>query len=461
MKKRNHYLCGAAMTALLFCSSTVDAKRMAPPVPIPGATSVAGITRFSLPNGLDVILAPDPTVTSVLVHVWYHVGSKDEVTGKTGFAHLFEHLMFKGSRDVKDGLFDLLLESVGGWNNGTTNTDRTNYFEQLPANQLELALYLESNRMAGLWDAMTQSGLDNQRDVVKNERRQSYENRPYGVAEFAVQQSLWPVGHGNYNLTIGTMADLSAASLADVEAFWRTYYRPSNATLVIVGQVDLGRTYELINRYFGWMPKQDKPKTRELDAPVTPLAAPVSLTATDNVTAPKVSMSFRADAPYTANATNLQVIAQLLGGSKTSRLNKRLVKKDRLATEAVAGYGAQVLGGEFMVYAIARDGVVADSLRKALLQELSDIRTNLVTADELARAVTTLEVDLRRAQENLASRAENIATWAATAKDPNFADKQIALWKAVTPQTILNTAKTWLADSASVTMTVTAKASTK
>jgi zinc protease len=461
MKKCNQYLLGAALTALLFGAATVDAKRMAPPVQIPGATNVAGITRFSLPNGLDVILAPDPTVTSVLVHVWYHVGSKDEVTGKTGFAHLFEHLMFKGSRDVKDGLFDLLLESVGGWNNGTTNTDRTNYFEQLPANQLELALYLESNRMAGLWDAMTQSGLDNQRDVVKNERRQSYENRPYGVAEFAVQQSLWPAGHGNHNLTIGTMADLSAASLADVEAFWRTYYRPSNATLVIVGQVDLGRTYELINRYFGWMPKQDKPKTRELDAPVAPMAAPVSLTATDNVTAPKVSMSFRADAPYTANATNLQVIAQLLGGSKTSRLNKRLVKKDRLATEAVAGYGEQVLGGEFMVYAIARDGVAADSLRKALLQELSDIRTNVVTADELARAVTTLEVDLRRAQENLASRAENIATWAAMAKDPNFADKQIALWKAVTPQTILNTARTWLADSASVTMTVTAKASAK
>ena len=206
--------------------------------PPPAAPAALTTTTYRLANGLEVILAPDPSVTTAVVLVWYHVGSKDEVAGKTGFAHLFEHLMFEGSRHVGEGEFDALLEAAGGWNNGTTSNDRTTFFEQAPAAQLPLMLWLEADRMAGLWSAMNQVVLDNQRDVVKNERSENYENVPYGKADFDVQQALWPIGHGNHNLTIGTTADLGAASLADVEAFWRTYYRPSNATLVIAGGID-------------------------------------------------------------------------------------------------------------------------------------------------------------------------------------------------------------------------------
>jgi predicted Zn-dependent peptidase len=201
-----------------------------------------------------------------MVGVWYHVGSTGRGARQSGFAHLFEHLMFEGSTCPRASSA-MLLESAGGWNNGTTNNDRTTYFEQVPGNQLPLALWLEADRMAGLWDAMNADVLANQRDVVKNERRQSYENRPYGVAALTIQQALWPKGHGNWNLTIGTMTDLDAASLADVEAFWRTYYVPSNATLLVAGRFDPAATRARIERLFGWMPtKPGRPGA--LDAPV-------------------------------------------------------------------------------------------------------------------------------------------------------------------------------------------------
>jgi zinc protease len=351
----------AAAVALVGPGGPAIAKRIAKPKG-PSITAI----QYTLPNGLEVILSPEPSVTTAVIHVWYHVGSKDEVAGRTGFAHLFEHLMFKGSKHVADGKFDVTLEAAGGWNNGTTNNDRTNYFEQVPVNFLEQALYLEADRLAGLWDAMNQSVLDNQRDVVKNERRQSYENAPYGVANLLVQQALWPEGHGNYNLTIGTMEDLTAASLEDVEAFWRTYYRPSNATLVIVGGIDVEATKALVEKYFAWMPKQDKPKLRTLDAPVTPLEKAAELTTTDRVQVPKVIVAFRGDGPYKPSTIDLTVAAQVLGGGKTSRMYRQLVMTDRLATDVNVFYIPQVLGGELQVHVVARDGVDTKKLRAAI-----------------------------------------------------------------------------------------------
>ncbi len=287
---------------------------------IAGPQAALPVEHYRLANGLEVILAPDPSVTSAMVEVWYHVGSKDEVLGKSGFAHLFEHLMFEGSKHVPEGQFDVLLESAGGWNNGTTNNDRTTYFEQVPGNQLPLALWLEADRMAGLWDAMNADVLANQRDVVKNERRQSYENRPYGVAALTIQQALWPKGHGNWNLTIGTMTDLDAASLADVEAFWRTYYVPSNATLLVAGRFDPAATRARIERLFGWMPTKPAPAGRTLDAPVAPLAQQVALEATDKVAVPKVIVTVRAPEASAPGLVDLEVATQILGGGKTSRL---------------------------------------------------------------------------------------------------------------------------------------------
>jgi zinc protease len=429
------------------------AKRMAPP---PAAQMP--IEHYRLANGLEVILQPDPSVTSAVVHVWYHVGSKDEVIGKTGFAHLFEHLMFEGSKHVGEGQFDVLLESAGGWNNGTTNNDRTNYFEQVPASQLPLALWLEADRMAGLWDAMNAKVIDNQRDVVKNERRQSYENQPYGLADLEIQQALWPKGHGNWNLTIGTMEDLDAASLADVEQFWRTYYLPSNATLVVVGGFDPAQVKAQIETLFAWMPTRPAPKLRTLDAPVAPLDRAVRLTASDNVAAPKVILTFRAPEANGLGFTDLQIATQILGGSKTSRLSKRLVFKDQLVTEVYAALNPQALGSELQVAAVAKPGVDFATIEAAILDEIKGLTSAPPSAAEVERARRVTEVGLLSSLENIASRAGQLAWWAAYTGDPDHLAETQAALAAVTPQSAQAAARAWLRPDAAVTMIVTPRA---
>ncbi|MBP6633118.1 MAG: insulinase family protein [Kofleriaceae bacterium] len=450
-----------ASVALLAGAGAGSAQPAPAPTPAPAAIKAPALTiaHYRLGNGLEVVLAPDPAVTSVVTHVWYHVGSKDEVAGKTGFAHLFEHLMFKGSKHVPDGQFDLMLETAGGNNNGTTDNDRTNYFEQVPANFLELTLWLEADRLAGLWDAMNQGVLDNQRDVVKNERRQSYENAPYGVANLKVQQALWPEGHGNYNLTIGTMEDLTAASLADVEEFWRTYYRPSNATLVVAGGFDLASARALIEKYFGWLPALPKPKTRTLDAPVEPRATPVHLTTTDRVSVPKVIFAFRADHATARSTTDLGVAMQVLGGGKTSRLYRRLVMKDRLASQVYAYVSPQFLGSEVAIHAIARQGVSADALRAAIAEEVERLRTSPISADELLRARRTLEAGAVGELEDLGARAAALASWTAYTGTPYHLAEDLAELAAVTPDSVQAQCRRWLAPTAAVTMIVNPEAS--
>jgi len=411
------------------------------------------VTHYRLDNGLEVILQPDPSVTSAVVQVWYHVGSRDEVKGKSGFAHLFEHLMFEGSRHVGEGQFDRLLETAGGWNNGSTDYDRTNYYEQVPGNFLPLALWLEADRMVGLWDAMNERVLTNQRDVVKNERRESYENRPYGAADLAIQQALWPEGHPYHGLTIGTMVDLDAAALGDVERFWRTWYLPSNATLVVVGGIDVDATRALIATYFGWMPKQARPPRPPKPA-VEPRPEPARLDLRDRVSVPKVLVSWRADATDTAATADLELAAHLLGGGKTSRLYRRLVMKDRLATAVWVDHGAYLLGGELHVHAIAREGASPDQLLTAIREEVAAIRDRDVGAAELERARRTLEAQLLTSLENLATRASALAQWAAYTGDPDHLAEELARRAAVTPASLRATAARWLADGAAVTTVV-------
>ena len=412
------------------------------------------VEQYTLSNGLQVVLAPDPSVTSVVVHVGFHVGSKDEVAGKTGFSHLFEHLMFAGSTHVDDGEFDRLLEGAGGWNNGSTTADRTNFYEQLPSNQLALALWLEADRLAGLWDAINQAALDNQRDVVKNERRESYENRPYGLAELDVQQALWPDDHGNHNLTIGTEADLDGAKLEDVHAFWTTYYVPSNATLVIAGAFDVAKTRALIERDFGWMPNKPAPKTRAMQAPVTPRDRSVELTTTDAVQASKVIIAWRGDGPMSATSTDLTLIAQILGGGATSRLYRRLVMHDRVATQVAAEYEPQILGGEFQVHAIARVGVDPAALRAAIADELDQLRRHPPSDDELARARQVEKAEITRGLESLVSRAERLSDWMRLLGKPDGAGEEFAAFDRATPKSISATAAHWLTATSFVAMTV-------
>jgi zinc protease len=356
---------------------------------------------------------------------------------------------------VPSGRFDDLLEAAGGWNNGYTNGDTTIYVEQVPANQLELALWLEADRMAGLWDAMNQTVLDQQRDVVKNERRQSYENQPYGMASLAVQSALWPEGHGYHHPTIGSMADLTAASLDDVEAFWRTWYVPSNATLVIVGGIDAAATKALVEKYFGWIPAAPRPEARKLDGAVAVRESAAELTATDQVQAAKVSVTWRADAPYTADAFALDVVAQVLGGGKTSRLYRRLVMQDRIASEVYAGHGSQVLGGEFAIEAIVRPGVDPATVRAAIAEEVERLRSTAVDDKEVLRAKRVLEAERVAGLENLSSRADAIAEWLALTGDPDHLAEELAALRKVGAAEMQAATRTWLRADASVTMTVT------
>ena len=246
--------------------------------------SAIAYEKHTLSNGLDVILHRDPAIPVAAVNVWYHVGSKDEEPGRTGFAHLFEHIMFRGTRHHKGSHFEP-LQKIGATLNGSTTGDRTNYWEDVPSNYLELALWLEADRMGFLLDALDQEGFDTERDVVKNERRQSYENRPYGMAQWHIQQALFPQPHPYHWMTIGSQEDLDAASLDDVKDFFRRYYSPANASLAIAGDIDTGAALELAHRYFAEL--APGPPARRVGRADSPLTGRVELEMTDRVTLPR------------------------------------------------------------------------------------------------------------------------------------------------------------------------------
>src|SRR5688572_21650995 len=301
----------AALLLFSLCVLPIRAQTPAPLLSVP-------YVQFTLANGLTVILHRDTTVPVVSVNMWYHVGSANERPGRTGFAHLFEHLMFEGSKHVKEGEFDTLLEAAGGNNNGSTTNDRTNYFIDMPTNALELALFLESDRMAYLLDTMSPERVDGQRDVVKNERRQSYENRPYGMAYLELDKMLWPAGHPYSWPTIGYMEDLTAASHDDVVQFFKKYYAPNNASLVIAGDIDFDRTKALVEKWFGEVPA---------GAPVEPIAPPAAMlttvkrqTMTDNVRLSKLFLAWLTPPVYEPGDAALELVSSVLAGGKNARV---------------------------------------------------------------------------------------------------------------------------------------------
>ncbi len=291
----------------------------APAAPAGARTIAVPYTQFTLPNGLHVILHEDHTVPLVTVNVWYHVGSAREKPGRTGFAHLFEHLMFEGSGHVKEGAFDTLLESAGGTNNASTETDRTNYYIDVPSNALNLALFLESDRMGYLLDTMTPAVVNGQRDVVKNERRQNVENTPYGTAQIEIDTLLYPEGHPYHWPTIGYMDDLTAASYEDVVEFFRKYYQPANASLVIAGDIDPRQTRAMVEKWFADV----KPGS----GPVPPIEHPQAFltevkrkTIQDRVQLPRLYLSWLTPAHFEPGDAELDVLSEILAGGKNSRL---------------------------------------------------------------------------------------------------------------------------------------------
>ena len=292
------------------------------------------VEKYTLPNGLQVMLHEDHTTPVVSINIWYRVGSRNEKAGRTGFAHLFEHLMFQGSQHHDDEYFGP-LERIGASLNGSTSQDRTNYYETVPSNALELALWLESDRMGFLVPALSQKKLDNQRDVVKNERRQTYDNQPYGQSHEALLEALYPVGHPYHHSTIGSMADLSAASLDDVAAFFRTYYNPNNASLCIAGDFDPAEVKRLVAKYFGPLPEGpriDRPETN-----IPKLEKSVHVTLHDQVSLPRVELVWPTVRRGDPDEPVIDVLAEILGGlDKENRLFRALMYDRRLAAR---GFG--------------------------------------------------------------------------------------------------------------------------
>ena len=396
-------------------------------------------TEDQLPNGLKVIYHVDRTTPVAAVVLWYNVGSKMEAPGRTGFAHLFEHMMFQGSKNVQKGGHFALLEAAGGRGgadiNGTTNTDRTNYFEQVPSNQLELALWLEADRMGALLETVDQVKLDNQREVVKNERRQSYDNQPYGTWVERVMAAVFPAGHPYNHSVIGSMEDLSAATVADVHNFFKTYYAPNNAVLVIAGDIDIPSAKALVRKHFGAIPRGPAvPRLANMNVPPTIGREQRFVVEDPLAPAPAVFVAYRVPPARDRRGTVADLLGSVIGSGRSSRLYDALVRRQQVATNVSGGTFGFVDGADMLVFtAVGKPGASADSLERALLAELAG-----------ASSFTLAELDRVRAQERFSfvnglqntggffGRADKLAEGWTYYRDPNWINKVLAEFDRVT-----------------------------
>jgi zinc protease len=390
-------------------------------------------TQFDLPNGLHVILHEDHTVPLVTVNVWYHVGSAREKPGRTGFAHLFEHLMFMGSKHAKYGDFDQLLEAAGGTNNASTAEDRTNYYIDIPSNALDLALFLESDRMGYLLDAMSPKTVDAQRDVVKNERRQSYENAPYGMASIEIAQMLYPKGHPYSWPTIGYMEDLTAASYEDVVHFFQTYYQPSNASLVIAGDIDTAKAKAAVEKWFADV----KPGTAAIgpiDYPHPDLREVKKKTIQDTVQLPRLYLTWITPPHLAPGDAELDVLSLLLAGGKNSRLYKRLVYELQIAQDVSAFQGSKALNSEFQIVVTARPDASIDRIRTIVDEEIAKIQTVPAAEREFQRAINQVESSFYDRMERVGDYggvADQMNSYYEAAGNPAYFNEDLARYRAL------------------------------
>lgn len=420
----------------------------------PGRLAVP-FRQVTLDNGLNVILHQDHTVPVVTVNMWYHVGSASERPGRTGFAHLFEHLMFEGSRNVPEGQFDILLESAGATNNGSTTKDRTNYYIDVPSNALELALFLESDRMGYLLDAMTPELVDGQRAVVMNERRQSYENRPYGLSWLALDAMLWPEGHPYSWPVIGSMADLAAASYDDVVAFFERYYAPNNASLVVAGDIDLDEAQTLVEKWFSEIPRGQPAPV--VSAALPRLEAVERRVMTDQVQLPRLLVGWITPSAFAPAAAALDVAASVLAGSKNSRLYRRLVYDTQIAQEVFAYQDAMRLGSTFVIVATARPGVDLDDIQQIIDEELARLRREPPAAREVERVRNEIEASFYRQMERTGGgggKANQLNEYFFHGASPDFFAEDLARYMAVDAADVQAALVRWLPPDARVELVV-------
>jgi zinc protease len=409
--------------------------------------------KYRLPNGLTVILSEDHRLPQVSVDVWYHVGAANQTPGHSGFAHLFEHMMFSGSKHVQPSPFKF-LEAIGvvsgSMANGSTNTDRTNYFEVVPSNELATALWIESDRMGFLLDTLDARKLQVQRDVVSNERRQSYENRPYGLTFLRMVDLLFPAPHPYHEWVIGSIPEIQAASLEDVRAFFREWYGPENASLAIVGDFDPAEARALVNRYFGPIPAGATPPRRDVPQPA--LAGVVRDTVEDPVAElPRLDLAWTGVRQYTDEEPAGDVLAQILGGGKTSRLYRSLVFDRQVASSAEASNATAGLGGWFQVSAVPKQGVAARDLLPLVQVELDRLKRDGPAAEEVERAARQFVAEKIRSVEPLGSfhggRADLLNEYQTYLGDPGWLGKDLARYRAVTPEAVKAFAVKYLPDA--------------
>ena len=390
------------------------------------------IVRHALPNGLRIVLSQDERAPIVAVNLWYDVGSKHEKAGKTGFAHLFEHMMFQGSLHVEKGEHMSLVQSSGGTLNASTWLDRTNYYETLPSHELELALWLEADRMASLLPAMTQEKLDNQRDVVKNERRWSVDNQPYGDWDERMQALVFPETHPYHHPTIGSMEDLGAASLDDVRSFFATWYAPNNAVLTIAGDFEPSAALSMVERHFGAIPANPDLPGRPAAEVAPRIGEEVRVTVPDRVPLPRIYLAHRAPVFGTDAFDALEVAADILGLGRASRLYRSLVREQRLAQD-VSVFLFPIIGGAsiFTLWTTARPGGDAALLEAALLAEIDRLASEGPSGEELERVRNLHGSQIESSLERVAERADRISMYACLFDDPERINTEVARYRAV------------------------------
>ena len=410
--------------------------------------------KHTLDNGLQVLLHQDRGCPIVAVNLWYHVGSKNERPGKTGFAHLFEHLMFEGSEHYDKGFFQP-LQGAGASLNGSTNADRTNYWEVVPTEALDLALWMESDRMGFLLPALTEAKFTNQRDVVLNERRQNYENRPYGLAPMAMLAALFPPDHPYHWTTIGEIDDLRAARLDDVREFFSTYYHPANASLALAGDIDLDRALSLAEAYFGSLPA-GRPV-----APVRPPepALPVEqrLLLEDRIELPRIYLAWLTPAMFAGDDAELDLAADILANGKTSRLYRRLVFEERLAADVSASQNSREVCGFVQVAATATPDHSLKELEAAITEEILRLAADGPTDDEIARGRVQAEAQfVFRLQTvgGFGGKSDQLNAYNVFVDDPGFFDHDLERYRAVTAESLRAAVRRYLEQANRVALSV-------
>ena len=395
-----------------------------------------------LKNGLEYILYQDKSIPLVSVNIWYKVGSAYETKGKTGLAHLFEHMMFQGSANVPKEMHFRYIQEAGGTLNGSTSSDRTNYYEKLPANNLELALWLESDRMGFFLPALTEEKLNNQKDVVKNERLERYDNQPYGLAWELLITNLYPESHPYSWSTIGFLKDIESYTFEDVKNFFQKYYSPNNACLVIAGDFEKDTAISLITKYFE--PIQPFDNNHKINFPVPSLKENIFIQQKDNVQLDRIYLAWHSDFIYGLNDAPLEVVSDILSGSKNSRLYKKLVFDLQIAQDVTAFQYSGKFGGHFMIISTARPGINLDRLKEVILNEINELIKNGVSPRELEKSKNGIKAHFIYSMQNLDTVADYLNHYNYYLNEPNSFEFDLNRYNKVDNDTIKNAAALYL-----------------